>query len=170
MIPQILINKTLHCKAELIFVTNITNYIRGEKICHVEIFQLSMTMYANCGEIENSFTCGEKLSPKIHLWRKNDNYEAWLHVFESLGQSQPTAGKAQTGSSGQNSVMGCSQRLGSRLWLSSRLNWWWGQNVTNRQTDRCTNNVMWFTWGPNWPSLVQNRHFIHHHWPLRCLD
>ena len=42
MIPQILINKTLHCKAELIFVTNITNYIRGEKICHVEIFQLSM--------------------------------------------------------------------------------------------------------------------------------
>ena len=76
MIPQIFINKTLHCKAELIFVTNITNYIRGEKICHVEIFQLSMTMYANCGEIENSFTCGEKLSPKIHLWRKNDNYEA----------------------------------------------------------------------------------------------
>ena len=29
-------------RSELIFVTNITNYIRGEKICHVEKFQLSM--------------------------------------------------------------------------------------------------------------------------------
>ena len=36
---------------ELIFVTNITNYIRGEKIFHVEKFQLSM--YDNYGEIEN---------------------------------------------------------------------------------------------------------------------
>ena len=35
---------------ELIFVTNITNYIRGEKIFHVEKFQLSM--YDNYGEIE----------------------------------------------------------------------------------------------------------------------
>ena len=33
---------------ELIFVTNITNYIRGEKICHVEKFQFSM--YDNCVE------------------------------------------------------------------------------------------------------------------------
>ena len=68
------------------------------KICHVEKFQLSM--YDNCGENENSTTCGEilgyfekfweilenfatiytlscgeKLSPKVHLWRKNDKYE-----------------------------------------------------------------------------------------------
>ena len=40
--------------AELIFVTNITNYICGEKNCHVEKFQLSM--YDNCGEIENFST------------------------------------------------------------------------------------------------------------------
>ena len=34
---------------ELIFVTNITNYIPGEKICRVEKFQLSM--YDNCEEV-----------------------------------------------------------------------------------------------------------------------
>ena len=28
--------------ADLIFVTNIRNYIRGEKSCHVEKFQLSI--------------------------------------------------------------------------------------------------------------------------------
>ena len=72
--------------AELIFVTNITNYICGEKNCHVEKFQLSM--YDNCGEIEISphvekfreilgnfatiyvFSCGEKLSPKVHFVEK----------------------------------------------------------------------------------------------------
>ena len=24
------------------------------------------------------FSCGEKLSPKVHLWRKNDKYEVWF--------------------------------------------------------------------------------------------
>ena len=32
------------------------------------------------------------------------------YFFELLGQSRPTAGEAQTGSSGQNTVLGCSQR------------------------------------------------------------
>ena len=43
--------------SDLIFVTNTTNYIRAEKNCNVEKFQLSM--YENCGEIENFSTCGE---------------------------------------------------------------------------------------------------------------
>ena len=41
--------------------------------------------------------------------------------FTILGQSQPTAGKAQTGLSGQNTVLGCSQRLASRLRRSAWL-------------------------------------------------
>ena len=23
------------------------------------------------------FSCGEKLSPKVHLWRKSDKYQVW---------------------------------------------------------------------------------------------
>ena len=78
------------------------------KNCHVEKFQLSL--YDNCGEIENfsacgeisdvfycnlcrfvaktiihavlsqnfatvyMLSCGEKLRPKVHFWRKNDKY------------------------------------------------------------------------------------------------
>jgi len=29
-------------------------------------------------------SCGEKLSPKVHLWRKNDKYEVWAVSFEAL--------------------------------------------------------------------------------------
>ena len=73
-----------------------------EKNCHVEKFQLSM--YDNCGVIENfstcgeilgnfetiyALSCGEKMSPKVHLWRKNDKYEVCgINTFEkeaSLG-------------------------------------------------------------------------------------
>ena len=90
-------------KPELIFVTNITNYICGEKI----------VMWRNFGEVFGNFgifweilggfatiyalSCGEKLSPKVHLWRKNDKYEVWfenqrnivfnIHLFGSAGQS-----------------------------------------------------------------------------------
>ena len=38
MLPQL----WSYARPELIFVTNITNYIHGEKNCHVEKFQLSM--------------------------------------------------------------------------------------------------------------------------------
>ena len=41
--------------SDLIFVTNITNYIRGEKIA----MSCQLSMYDNCGEIENFSTCGE---------------------------------------------------------------------------------------------------------------
>ena len=97
-----------HTLTGLIFVTNITNYLRGEKIVmwrnfsfpcktivgklkispHVEKFQMSPR--DRCGETWNSphtsphmqnlcnfyaLSCGEKLSPKVHLWRKNDKYQ-----------------------------------------------------------------------------------------------
>ena len=26
------------------------------------------------------FSCGEKLSPKVHLWRKNDKYQVWVQI------------------------------------------------------------------------------------------
>ena len=37
----------------------------------------------SCGEILGNFaifsvlSCGEKLSPKVHLWSKNDKYQVW---------------------------------------------------------------------------------------------
>ena len=84
------------------------------KNCHVEKFQLSM--YDNCGEIENFFicseilesfekfweilgnfatikalSCGEKLSPKVNLWKKMTNMRSALAeqqclslIFETL--------------------------------------------------------------------------------------
>ena len=45
---------------DLIFVTNITKYIRGEKIAMWRNF----TMYDNCGEIENISTC-RKISVQL---------------------------------------------------------------------------------------------------------
>ena len=100
--------------AEFIFVKNITNYIRGEKIAmwrnfsfpcmtivgklkispHVEKFQynwwgfiaiyavllLNLLFTLFCREIFATIyalSCGEKLSPKVHLWRKNDKYQVW---------------------------------------------------------------------------------------------
>ena len=43
--------------ADMIFVTNITNIISGEKFVMWRKFQLSM--YINCGEIENFSICGD---------------------------------------------------------------------------------------------------------------
>ena len=76
--------------AELIFVTNITNYIRGETNCHVEKFQLpiqnltnlwsfikvyalfvSKSMWRNlCGEN----LCGEKMTNmrSVHMIKTNE--------------------------------------------------------------------------------------------------
>ena len=60
------------CWPELIFVTNITNYIRGEKICQLEKFQLSI--YDNYGEIENFSTCGE-------VWKNLGNFEKFWEIL-----------------------------------------------------------------------------------------
>ena len=72
-----------------------------KRSCHVEKFQLSM--YDNCREIENvstdgdilgnfatiyALSCGEKLSPKVHLWRKNDRYEVWLTLVSGGGRAK----------------------------------------------------------------------------------
>ena len=67
--------------AELIFVTNITNYIRGEKICHVEKFQLSIQNLNNLWSFIEAYAvfvpnlCGEKSVRRKSVWRKNDKYE-----------------------------------------------------------------------------------------------
>ena len=68
---------------DLIFVTNITNYICGEKTCHVEKLQISINKVFNLWDFVVIYAvfvlnlCGEKLSPKVHVWRKNDKYEVW---------------------------------------------------------------------------------------------
>ena len=94
-----------HLCSDLIFVTNILNYIRVEKICHVEKFHLSI--YENCGEIDNSSTCGDISAQlmefycnlcrfvaksatyavlsrnfchnlRAFMWKKNDKYQVGL--------------------------------------------------------------------------------------------
>ena len=75
-------------KTELIFVTNITNYICGEKLSCWEIL-------GNFGEILGHFgtfchnlrdSCGKKLSPKSTFVEKNDKYEVWVKkIFWDIG-------------------------------------------------------------------------------------
>ena len=66
---------------ELIFVTDVTDYIPGEKICHVEKFQLSILNLNNLWNFIEVFAvfvsnlCGEKSVRRKSLWRKNDKYE-----------------------------------------------------------------------------------------------
>ena len=48
--------KMPHVGTELIFVTNITNYICKEILGHFATI--------------SALSCGEKSSPKVHLWRK----------------------------------------------------------------------------------------------------
>ena len=53
--------------------------------------QISQTIFVekklSCGEILGDFatiyalSCGEKSSPKVNLWRKNDKYEVWIVVM-----------------------------------------------------------------------------------------
>ena len=84
------------CHPELIFVTNITNYILGEKIVMWrkigKFWKKSWEILRNFGKFWEilgfatiyALSCGEKLSPKLHLWRKNDKYEVWLPPQLSL--------------------------------------------------------------------------------------
>ena len=66
---------------ELIFVTDVTDYIPGEKICHVEKFQLSILNLNNLWnfiEVLAVFVpnlCGEKSVRRKSMWRKNDKYK-----------------------------------------------------------------------------------------------
>ena len=48
----------------------------------MEKFQLSM--YDNCGE---------KLSPKVHLWRKNDIYQVWSATMGTVLSAHRWRGK-----------------------------------------------------------------------------
>ena len=67
--------------AELIFVTNITNYICGEKNSHVEKFGLSIKNSNNLWSFIKVYAvfvpilCGEKSAWRKSVRRKNDKYE-----------------------------------------------------------------------------------------------
>ena len=52
-------------------VENVAIYAKFIAIYAVLLQNLLFTLF--CREI----SCGEKLSPKEHLWRKNDKYEVW---------------------------------------------------------------------------------------------
>ena len=55
-------------------VENVAIYAKFIAIYAVLLLNLLFTLF--CREI----SCGEKLSPKVHLWRKNDQYQVWLDV------------------------------------------------------------------------------------------
>ena len=50
-------------------VENVAIYAKFIAIYAVLLLNLLFTLF--CREI----SCGEKLSPKVHLWRKNDKYQ-----------------------------------------------------------------------------------------------
>ena len=79
-------------------------------------------------------------------------------ILSLPGQSWPTAGKAYTGLSGQDTVLGCSQCLASRLRRSARL-MIQKSYLTNRGiplTSFGAKNVTSLTGGSNRPPLVQH--------------
>ena len=53
-------------------VENVAKYAKFIAIYAVLLLNLLFMLF--CSEIP----CGEKLSPKVHLWRKNDKYEVWI--------------------------------------------------------------------------------------------
>ena len=94
--------------------------------------------------------------------------EWWLANIFPLGRSRPMAGEAWTRSSGQNTVLGCSQRLALGLWRSTWLKWsFFVTRVFRHSQGRIKNYLQAvvifrdthfssFTGGPNWA--------------FRCLD
>ena len=74
-------NRKYGATPELIFVTNITNYICGEKIVmwrNFGKFWEFLRIFRKFWEILPQFTrfhVEKKWAQKVHLWRKNDKYE-----------------------------------------------------------------------------------------------
>ena len=127
--------------AELIFVTNITNYIRGEKICHVEKFQLSILNLNNLWsfiEIYAVFVlnlCEEKFAWRKSLWKKMTNMRSGLSsihtttssttttqeeaVAQIEGLSRRIRSTARIFSSTTNQPTNCVELVGARIILSA---------------------------------------------------
>ena len=65
-------------------MSQISQIIFVEKICHVEKFQLSILDLNNLWsfiEVYAGFVpnlCGEKSAQRKSAWRKNDKYEVWV--------------------------------------------------------------------------------------------
>ena len=56
-------------------VENVAKYAKFIAIYAVLLLNLLFMLF--CSEIP----CGEKLSPKVHLWRKNDKYQLCYHIL-----------------------------------------------------------------------------------------
>ena len=54
-----------------VWCRNVAIFAKFNAIYVVLLLNLLFTLF--CREI----SCGEKLSPKVHLWRKNDKYKVW---------------------------------------------------------------------------------------------
>ena len=48
-----------------------------------KIIFLQITLFCReiCFVAIYAFLCGEKLSPKLYMWRKNDKYEVWANTL-----------------------------------------------------------------------------------------
>ena len=91
----IIISSYIVVVTELIFVTNITNYIRGEKNCDVEKFQLSIQNVNNFWSFIEVYAvfvpnlCGDKSVRRKSVWSKNEKYEVWPFRLLWLLKHQP---------------------------------------------------------------------------------
>ena len=56
-------------------VENVAIYAKFIAIYAILLLNLLFTLF--CREI----SCGEKLSPKVHLWRRNDKYQLCYHIL-----------------------------------------------------------------------------------------
>ena len=54
------------------FYCNLCRFV-AKSIIHAVLSRNFATIYA--------LSCEEKLSPKLHLWRKNDKYEVWTELL-----------------------------------------------------------------------------------------
>ena len=70
-------------------------------VCDVENVAIYATIYAIFATIYAIFatiyalSCGEKLSPKVHLWRKNDKYEVcstFTYLYFTEGENRERFG------------------------------------------------------------------------------
>ena len=84
-------------KSEILHIWHVCGVGREKNVCDVEnvaIYAKFIAIYAVllqnllftlfCREI----SCGEKLSPKLHLWRKNDEYQVCVHNMKGKKMSQ----------------------------------------------------------------------------------
>ena len=67
------------CAISFVKINNVYNWWGFIAIYAILLLKLLFTLF--CREIYFAtiyvLSCGEKLSPKVHMWRKNDKYQVW---------------------------------------------------------------------------------------------